>query len=314
MAFSLAKILPTKVRRAKKLAASMLVSSFVYATLWFWPADNRVEDIPFYADNSFNVIAHGNGRALLPGNTLEAAVNALSVGADILELDIHLTADNILVVRHDDTIDSTTNGTGRIDEMTLAELSMFEVGFHKYDYPDKIAEKGIRIPTLESFFVALPTNRFLIELKPEDTKAGDYLCQLIKKYGLFNQVVVGSFHSSVLRNFRQHCPEIPTSMGEEEALWMVLLSWLGLGHLYDPPGYSVQLPVEQNGIRIISRSLVETARKLNLKLDVWTVNNVQEMADLIGFGVDGIITDRPDLLDGVVGNLAVKASGREAVF
>lgn len=298
----------------RKLTASVLVVGFVYATLLLWPADNRVDDIPFYADQSFNVIAHGNGRALLPGNTLEAAVNALSVGADILELDIHLTADNILVVRHDDTIDSTTNGTGRIAEMTLAELSLYEVGFHKHDYPEKVAEKGIRIPTLESLFVALPTNRFLIELKPEDTKAGGYLCQLIKEYGLLNQVVVGSFHSSVLRNFRQRCPEIPTSLGEEEALWMVVLSWLGLGHLYDSPGYSVQLPLEQNGIRVISQSLVETARELNLKLDVWTVNNVQEMTDLMGFGVDGIITDRPDLLDGVAGKLADKAKNRNAVF
>ncbi len=288
--------------RTKKLAVYLLASAILYATLLFWPADNRVEDIPFYADNSFNVIAHGNGRALQPGNTLEAAVNALSVGADILELDIHLTADNILVVRHDETIDSTTNGTGRIDEMTLAELSIFDVGFHKYDYPEKVAEKGIRIPTLESLFVALPSNRFLIELKPEDPKAGQYLCQLVRKHGLVNQVLVGSFHSSVLREFRQQCPEIPTSLGEEEALWMVVLSWLGLGHLYDPPGYSVQLPFEQGGIRIVTRSLVENARELNLKLDVWTINNTRVMTDLIGFGVDGIITDRPDLLDKIAKN------------
>jgi glycerophosphoryl diester phosphodiesterase len=298
----------------RKLTISVLVVALAYTALLLWPADNRVEDIPFYADNSFNVIAHGNGRALLPGNTLEAAVNALSVGADILELDIHLTADNILVVRHDETIDSTTNGSGRIAEMTLAELLLFDVGFHKYDYPDKIAKKGIRIPTLESFFVALPANRFLIELKPEDSKAGSYLCQLVKDYGLLKQVLVGSFHSPVLRKFRQQCPEIPTSLGEAEAMWMVVLSWLGLGHLYDPPGYSVQLPLEQDGIRVVSSSLLETARELNLKLDVWTVNNVQEMADLISFGVDGIITDRPDLLDGVVEKVAGNARIKKAVF
>ena len=150
----------------RKLAYSLMAVTAVYLVLLLWPANNRVADIPFYADNAFNVIAHGNGRALSPGNTLEAAVTALSVGADILELDIHLTADNILVVRHDETIDSTTNGSGRIAEMTLAELSRYEVGFHKYDYPDKVAERGIRIPTLESLFQRFPHNRFLIELKP----------------------------------------------------------------------------------------------------------------------------------------------------
>ena len=77
---------------SSKLVCSLaVVSAGVYVALLLWPANNRVGDIPFYADNSFNVIAHRNGRALLPGNTLEAAVNALSVGADILELDIHLT-------------------------------------------------------------------------------------------------------------------------------------------------------------------------------------------------------------------------------
>ncbi|MDG1819886.1 MAG: glycerophosphodiester phosphodiesterase [Porticoccaceae bacterium] len=291
----------------RKLIFSLLVVVLVYIILLIWPTDNRVADIPFYGDNTFNVIAHGNGRALQPGNTLEAAANALAVGTDILELDVHLTADNILVVRHDETIDSTTNGSGRIADMTLAELSLFEVGFNEYDYPDKVAKKGIRIPTLESLFVAFPTNRFLIEIKPEISKTGHKLCRLVKDYGLMDQVIIGSFYSSVLKSFRQYCPEVPTSLGEEEARWMVILSWLGLGHLYNPPGYSVQLPLEEDGIRIVSESLVEAIHGLNLKLDVWTVNNVNEMAGLIELGVDGIITDRPDLLDGVLEN-------RRAIF
>ena len=84
-------------------------------------------------------------------------------------------------------------------------------------------------------------------------------------------------------------------------MWIVALSWVGLGHLYDPPGFSVQLPLEQDGIKVVSRSLVETTlRELNLSLDVWTVNSVHEMKELINLGVNGIITDRPDLLNGVV--------------
>lgn len=286
----------------RKLAFITLVVVVVYSALWLWPQNNRVADIPFYTDKSFTVIAHGNGRALMPGNTLEAAVNALSVGADILELDVHLSADNILVVRHDETIDSTTNGSGKIAEMTLAELMLYEVGFHEYDYPNMIAEKGIQIPTLESLFLALPAKRFLIELKPQDDDTGYFLCQLIKEHKLNKQVIVGSFHAPVLRRFRQKCPEIPTSLGEQEVFWLVALNWIGLGHLYNPPGYSVQIPLEQSGVRIVSRSLIETARDLNLRLDVWTVNNVQEMTQLVNLGVDGIITDRPDLLDRVVKN------------
>jgi glycerophosphoryl diester phosphodiesterase len=123
---------------------------------------------------------------------------------------------------------------------------------------------------------------------------------LVKKYDLINQVMVGSFSSSVLQHFRKKCPEIPTSLGESEVMWIVALNWVGLGHLYDPPGFSVQLPVEHNGIKVVSRSLVKTLRELNLSLDVWTVNSVHEMKELINLGVNGIITDRPDLLNGVV--------------
>ena len=119
-----------------KIFAAIAVGLLLgYALLANLPAAEPVEDIAFYKSKAVQVIAHGNGRALLPGNTLEAAVNALEVGTDILELDIHLTADDQLVVRHDDMIDTTTNGTGLIAEMTLAEIQQYDVGFHEVDFP-----------------------------------------------------------------------------------------------------------------------------------------------------------------------------------
>lgn len=229
------------------------------------PGYGGVQSIPFYQNKGFNNIAHGTGRELRPGNTLEGALNAVAVGADIIELDIHLTLDKVVVVRHGATVDATTNGSGPIADMTLAELQAFDVGFHKEDYPEKVAVEGIRIPTLESLFLALPDKRFLIELKPDDIETGIQLCQLVLAHGLANQVLVGSFYSTVLKDFRQSCPEVPTSLGEEEALAFVLLSWIGLGRLYNSPGYSVQLPFEYYGVRPISRPLISIAKKLNLK-------------------------------------------------
>ena len=263
------------------------------------PAYNRVPAIAFYQNQTFNNIAHGTGRELLPGNTLEGALNAVAVGADIIELDVHLSEDNVVVVRHDDSIDTTTNGSGLIAAMTLAELQAYKVGFHETDYPDKVAPDGISIPTLESLFVALPDKRFLIELKPDDTETGIRLCQLVLAHSLQDQVIVGSFYSSVLQKFRHLCPEVPTSLGEEEARVLVLLSWIGLGHLYNSPGYSVQLPSEYYGVKLISRSLIQAASELNLRVDVWTINDPQEMMDLIDLGVSGIITDRPDILQAI---------------
>lgn len=273
--------------------------ALVYGMLLLLPGYGSLQSIPFYQGKGFNNIAHGAGRELMPGNTLEGASNAVAVGADIIELDVHLSLDKVVVVRHDATVDATTNGSGLIAEMTLAELQAFDVGFHKADYPEKVAVEGIRIPTLESLFLALPDKRFLIELKPDDSETGAQLCKLVLAHGLADQVLVGSFYSAVLRNFRQRCPEVPTSLGEEEALVFVLLSWIGLGHLYDSPGYSVQLPFEYYGIELISRSLIREAGELNLVVDVWTVNDPQEMLRLIELGVGGIITDRPDILQAI---------------
>lgn len=273
--------------------------ALVYGMLLIFPAQSAMPSIPFYQNKSFNNIAHGTGRELLPGNTLEGAINAVAVGADIIELDVHLTLDKIVVVRHDKSVDTTTNGSGLIAELTLAELQAFDVGFHESDYPDKLAVAGIRIPPLESLFIALPDKRFLIELKPDDTETGVQLCRLVLAYGLQDQVLVGSFHSLVLQNFRQVCPQVPTSLGEEEARLLVVLSWIGLGHLYKSPGYSVQLPFKYYGIPLVSSSLIKAASELNVALDVWTINDPQEMLRMMSLGVDGIITDRPDILQAI---------------
>ena len=270
-----------------------------YILLLMLPLYNRVPHTVYYQGTTFDILAHGNGRALVPGNTLEAAVHALDVGADVLEFDVHLTADNILILRHDAIIDTTTNGSGSIAEMTLAEIEAFDVGFHEVDYPKLVAAPGIKVPALTSVFERLPTSRFLIELKPLNTAPADELCRLIEEYDLADQVVVGSFHDSVLSHFREVCPQVPTSLGQKEATWLVLLGKLGLGHLYDSPGFSVQLPMGEDGF-IVTPALVKAIHQLNMRVEVWTINDPETMLYLMDMGVDGIITDRPDILEGLV--------------
>ena len=273
----------------------MLTAFLVYFVLLLIPGYPPVDEIPFYQDSGVSVIAHRGGRALVPGNTIEAAKNAVDIGSDIIEIDVHLTVDNTLVVRHDTVIDTTTNGSGLIANMALSEIQRYDVGFHEIDYPDKAWKTSLRVPSLKSLFTALPNQRYLIELKPKTLPAADALCQLILEHKLQNQVLVGSFHSSVLQYFRRSCPSIPTSLGKSEITLLVLLERIKLGHLFNSPGYSIQVPINYGDFAILTPGLVKLAQNLNMHVDVWTVNDPVELKIVSNIGVDGIITDRPDI-------------------
>ncbi|MBT7564394.1 MAG: glycerophosphodiester phosphodiesterase [Porticoccaceae bacterium] len=267
----------------------------VYFVLLLIPGYPPVDEIPFYQDSGVSVIAHRGGRALVPGNTIEAAKNAVDIGSDIIEIAVRLTVDNALVVRHDTVIDTTTNGSGLIANMALSEIQRYDVGFHEIDYPDKAWKTSLRVPSLKSLFTALPNQRYLIELKPKTLPAADALCQLILEHKLQNQVLVGSFHSSVLQYFRRSCPSIPTSLGKSEITLLVLLERIKLGHLFNSPGYSIQVPINYGDFAILTPGLVKLAQNLNMHVDVWTVNDPVELKIVSNIGVDGIITDRPDI-------------------
>lgn len=279
----------------RKLIFTLVIVIAAYFILLMVPAKTK-ENIPFYAtESSFN-IAHRNGHALMPANTVEAGINALKVGADILEIDVHLTADKHLVVRHDEIIDTTTDASGRISEMTLAEIEQYSAKFHEIEYPHKISPPSIKIPSLTSLFERIPNARFLIEIKPKDTEASLRLCQVVRQYRMTEQVLVGSFNTSVLEHFRQACPEVPTSHGQSEIRLFFVLAKLGLENLFNPQGYSMQLPITYQGTEIFSYQILQAAHNLNLQVEIWTVNDIDTFEKLIAMGVDGIITDRPDLL------------------
>ena len=273
----------------------MFTALIIYFVLLLIPGYPPVDEIPFYQDSGVSVIAHRGGRALVPGNTIEAAKNAVDIGSDIIEIDVHLTADNTLVVRHDAMIDTTTNGSGLIANMTLSDIQTYDAGFNEIDYPEASWEIPLTVPSLKSLFTALPNQRYLIELKPETLPPADALCQLILEHKLQNQVLVGSFHSSVLQYFRRSCPSIPTSLGKSEITLFVLLERIKLGHLFNSPGYSIQLPTKYGDFAILTPELVKLAQNLNMHVDVWTVNDPVELEIVSNIGVDGIITDRPDI-------------------
>ncbi len=251
------------------------------------------------------VIAHQGGDGLWPSNTLFAFERAAELGVDVLEMDIHMTKDGVLVVSHDEMVDRLTDGEGFIKEKTLAEVQSFDAA---YDWSplDDDAEfpyrgQGITIPTLESVFERFPDYRMNIEIKQAEPSIAQPFCDLIRKHGMENKVLVASFKDEALAEFREICPEVATSGSRGQIKSFIYMHLAFLGRLYPPNFSAVQLPIEDSGITLLTSRFVKVAHARGLWVDAWTIDDPAEMKMLIGIGVDGIITDRPDVLMEVLG-------------
>ncbi len=277
--------------------AAVAALLFIVGALLAKPAPNH----PYYAGELPQplVIAHQGGDGLWPGNTLYAYQRAAALGVDVLEGDLHRTKDGVIVIMHDETVDRTTNGSGLIEDMTLAELKALDAG---YDWtPDNgqtypFRGQGITAPTLEELFQTFPDLRMNMEIKLTKTSLTQDLCNLIRQYNRQDKMLIASFHDDRIREFRTVCPEVATSAGESEVRNLVILNLLFLGRLYSAPAYAVQVPERQSGIEILTSRFVNTAHHRNMKVDAWTINETADMQRMLDLGVDGIITDYPDRL------------------
>jgi glycerophosphoryl diester phosphodiesterase len=245
------------------------------------------------------VIAHQGGDGLWPGNTLYAFEQSAALGVDVLEMDLHITQDGVLVINHDETVDRTTDGTGNIEDMTLAEIKALDAG---YDWSNDdgqtfpYRDTGITIPTLEEIFEAFPTYPMTIEIKKTAGSMAVPFCDTIRSYGMQDKILVASFHDERMQEFRQVCPEVATSSARQETTIFVLLSKAFLGRFYSPPFFSLQVPEESSGITVMTAQFVRAAHERSLHVEPWTIDDPDQMQSYIEWGVDGIITDRPDLM------------------
>jgi glycerophosphoryl diester phosphodiesterase len=245
------------------------------------------------------VMAHQGGDGLWPGDTLFAFEQAAALGVDVLEMDAHLTQDGILVLIHDETVDRTTNGSGLVEEMTLAELKQLDAGYdwtsdEGVTYPYR--GQGITIPTLEEVFQAFPSYPVNIEIKKTAQSMAGPLCDLIRKYEMQDKALVASFHDERMAEFRETCPEVATSGSRGEVTKFVILNYAFLGGLYSPAELAVQVPEKDSGILIVRPGFIRGARSRNIQVHIWTPNTREELQKFVEMGVDGLITDRPDIL------------------
>ncbi len=263
-----------------------------------------VADAPLFAElDRPLLIAHQGGEGLRPGNTLDAFLHAWDLGAPMSEMDLHTSADDVLVLIHDDTVDATTEGTGLIREMTVAELQSLDAGYRWSpdgggSFPYRGA--GITVATLDEVLDALPDSYFNLELKQLEPSVASATCRVVRERGLETRTLVASFSTRALRQFRRECPEVATSAGAWEARAFLVLHHLRLTRAWTPPFEAIQLPPTSRGLRLLTPRLLRSAAERNLEVHAWTINDTEEIRELLELGVDGIVTDFPDRMLEVV--------------
>jgi glycerophosphoryl diester phosphodiesterase len=283
---------------------TLLVLAAAFGTALLWPGPEPVSHpwLESRADERAERIAHGGGLGRAPANTLAALERAVADGADVLEVDAQLTADGVLVLMHDDTVDRTTDGTGRVDALTLAEIRTLNAAFGYEGEPaERFAANGITVPALAEAFAAFPAMRWIVEIKPDTEEAARVMCETIREAGMETRVLVGSFHDSAMRHFREACPEIATGMARNEAFSFYVMARLGLAKFHPTPAQAMQLPPRASGLDALHPRLIEAARARGIAVQVWTINDPAKMETFIARGVDGIITDRVDVMRNVQG-------------
>lgn len=255
---------------------------------------------PFMQHQRPLFFAHRGGSLLRPENTMPAFENGMSFGADALELDIQQSSDGELVVMHDPTLDRTTSGSGLVAKYTLDELRRFDAGYtfttdNGATFPYR--GQGITIPTLREVFERFPNTRINIDLKESTPEQEKRFWALIQEFEAEDRLCVGSFTYVEIARFRRLTGGLVATSASRPEVRNFLIAAVSHTTSWLRPAYdALQVPDVYGAIRIVSRTTVEAAHRLGLEVHVWTVDERAHMQALLALGVDGLMTDRPDVL------------------
>lgn len=292
----------------KKLLATILsLGTIGYGAYTYLKSRSKpVADHPFLDLPKPLVMAHRGGQGLWPPNTLYAFRRAVELGVDVLEMDIHLTKDGVIVVRHDPTVDATTDGKGAIAEMTLEEIQALDAGYTWTSDGGKtfpFRGRGFTIPTLEEVLAAFKDTRFNIDIKPQDPAIVPIFAEMLREHDRLDTVLVASFHDTQLAKFRELCPQVATAAGVRETSVLFGLNTIHLEAAYQPRAEAFQPPEFQGDLHIVTPSFIQAAHIHNMEVHPWTINEVEDMQRLLDWEVDGLITDYPNRLMKLLGRL-----------
>ena len=251
--------------------------------------------------------SHRGGAALAPENTLVAFREAVGTWrTDLLELYVQLTRDDVVVVCHDATVDRCTDGRGDVRDHTLAELQRLDAGFHfsrdgGRTFPFR--GKGVRIPTLREVLETFgaPALRFNIDVKREFPGIEERVAEELRRASALSRVCVGTVDDAQAARLVELLPECAHFYPRDALVSFVLAVRAGETPPEDARFTVLDVPLRWNGMTIVDDALIAAARAHGKWVNVWTVDEPDDMRALIALGVGGIMTDRPDLLRQVLG-------------
>lgn len=241
---------------------------------------------PFLTPGRPLVFAHRGGAALAPENTMPAFDQAIALGADGVELDVRLSRDGVVVVHHDARVDRTTNGRGRVSDRTASELARLDAA---YRFGGPWRGTGVGIPTLADVLRRHREAWVIVEMKQDRVELAHATVAVVRAAGAADRVCLAASGLRAITAARRAAPEIMTSAAREEVRVALTGRWLG----HDYQGF--QVPERVGAVQIVSGAFVARAHRHGLFVQVWTVNRPEGLRRMIDLGVDGLITDRPDL-------------------
>ena len=252
--------------------------------------------MPFFDRRRPRVYAHRGGSALGPENTIAAFDIGLAAGADGLELDVRLSADGVPVVVHDPTLDRTSNSTGPVHAQSADELARVDAGyrFRDRDGAAPFAGCGIGVPALADVLRRYPGVPTIIEMKVDTEDCGVRVAQAVCAADAVDRVCLAGFGLRSARGARQGLPAAGASACQVEVHHALRCSWVGWP-LRGLPYHGYQVPERSGWLRVVSRRFVRQAHQSGCAVEVWTVDERPDMDRLLGWGVDGLISNRPDL-------------------
>jgi glycerophosphoryl diester phosphodiesterase len=273
-----------------------------------------------WMDRRVIAYAHQGGAWEAPSSTLHAIAAALEAGATGIELDVHATADGHLVVCHDPTVDRTTDSSGQIADLTLAQVRALDNAYWWSPGadvspgldPDRYPFRGrapqdpwFGIALLEEVLEEFPGAVLNLDIKRTAPVVAPYeeaLAALLRRFGRTDDVIVASFLDTATDAFATFAPEIPTSAGT-----VATAGFYQAVHAGERPAplrhVALQVPVSYGDVTLVDQRFVDVAHEEGLAVHVWTIEEEAEMERLCELGVDGIITDRPSALVDVVTRL-----------